>query len=198
MATFRPFHLPSAARVLALPALPLRAAACSTTGAGFPPKPAPNAGYAAKFGDEGDRNRAILAGDTSEIAANNLRQMIDYKTDRVGAVVVDLHQGRTGIRGRGRGSHRSQRTMVALEIRPGLDQAQVQALHEIRRWGLEGDIHNPLGAHALHLYQGGEDTLYRIHGTTESLVDRQVRAIRMHSSVQPGHHRSAQSRAERA
>lgn len=27
--------------------------------------------------------------------------------------------------------------------------------------------HNPLGARALYLFQGGEDTLYRIHGTSE-------------------------------
>ncbi|GKX34946.1 MAG: L,D-transpeptidase [Rhizobiaceae bacterium MnEN-MB40S] len=27
--------------------------------------------------------------------------------------------------------------------------------------------HNPLGARALYLYQGGRDTLYRIHGTSE-------------------------------
>ncbi len=33
--------------------------------------------------------------------------------------------------------------------------------------GLEGGIKNPLGARALYLYQGGKDTLYRIHGTNE-------------------------------
>jgi lipoprotein-anchoring transpeptidase ErfK/SrfK len=30
---------------------------------------------------------------------------------------------------------------------------------------VEGGINNPLGARALYLYQGGRDTLYRIHGT---------------------------------
>jgi lipoprotein-anchoring transpeptidase ErfK/SrfK len=33
--------------------------------------------------------------------------------------------------------------------------------------GLEGGADNPLGARALYLYQGGKDTLYRIHGTNE-------------------------------
>ncbi|MCF3932941.1 L,D-transpeptidase [Acuticoccus sp. M5D2P5] len=33
--------------------------------------------------------------------------------------------------------------------------------------GMEGGIQNPLGARALYLYQGGRDTLYRIHGTNE-------------------------------
>ena len=33
--------------------------------------------------------------------------------------------------------------------------------------GMPGGPGNPLGARALYLWQGGKDTLYRIHGTTE-------------------------------
>ena len=33
--------------------------------------------------------------------------------------------------------------------------------------GMHGGPGNPLGARALYLWQGGKDTLYRIHGTTE-------------------------------
>ena len=33
--------------------------------------------------------------------------------------------------------------------------------------GMEGGPDNPLGARALYLFQGGRDTLYRIHGTAE-------------------------------
>jgi lipoprotein-anchoring transpeptidase ErfK/SrfK len=33
--------------------------------------------------------------------------------------------------------------------------------------GVEGGIHNPLGAAALYLYQGNVDTMYRLHGTNE-------------------------------
>ena len=38
-----------------------------------------------------------------------------------------------------------------------------------REWagGMPGGPRNPLGARALYLYQGGRDTLYRIHGTAE-------------------------------
>jgi lipoprotein-anchoring transpeptidase ErfK/SrfK len=36
-----------------------------------------------------------------------------------------------------------------------------------RAGGMEGGPDNPLGARALYLYQGGKDTLYRIHGTNE-------------------------------
>lgn len=33
--------------------------------------------------------------------------------------------------------------------------------------GMKGGPGNPLGSRALYLYRNGEDTLYRIHGTTE-------------------------------
>ncbi len=33
--------------------------------------------------------------------------------------------------------------------------------------GMPGGVGNPLGARAMYLYQGGKDTLYRIHGTIE-------------------------------
>ena len=32
---------------------------------------------------------------------------------------------------------------------------------------MNGGIDNPLGARALYLYNGGRDTLFRIHGTNE-------------------------------
>ena len=41
--------------------------------------------------------------------------------------------------------------------------------------GLPGGLDNPLGARALYLYQGGRDTLYRLHGTNEPWsIGRQV------------------------
>lgn len=33
--------------------------------------------------------------------------------------------------------------------------------------GMPGGPNNPLGARAIYLYEGGRDTIYRIHGTTE-------------------------------
>ncbi len=40
---------------------------------------------------------------------------------------------------------------------------------ELVEWknGMDGSLSNPLGARALYLYQGGRDTLYRLHGTNE-------------------------------
>ena len=42
---------------------------------------------------------------------------------------------------------------------------------EKAKWanGMPGGLDNPLGARALDLYQNGNDTLFRIHGTTEPL-----------------------------
>jgi lipoprotein-anchoring transpeptidase ErfK/SrfK len=42
---------------------------------------------------------------------------------------------------------------------------------EKAKWanGMPGGYDNPLGARALYLFQNGQDTLYRIHGTTEPL-----------------------------
>lgn len=39
-------------------------------------------------------------------------------------------------------------------------------LEEFRN-GMDPGLDNPLGARALYLYRGGQDTLYRIHGTNE-------------------------------
>ena len=35
------------------------------------------------------------------------------------------------------------------------------------RNGMQPGLDNPLGARALYLFEGGRDTLYRIHGTNE-------------------------------
>ena len=36
------------------------------------------------------------------------------------------------------------------------------------RNGMKPGPQNPLGARALYLFQGGKDTLYRLHGTSEA------------------------------
>jgi lipoprotein-anchoring transpeptidase ErfK/SrfK len=51
-----------------------------------------------------------------------------------------------------------------LERRPELLQMLTRLQSGI---GMAGGPHNPLGARALYLWQGGKDTLYRIHGTNE-------------------------------
>jgi lipoprotein-anchoring transpeptidase ErfK/SrfK len=43
---------------------------------------------------------------------------------------------------------------------------------ELAKWsaangGMPPGLDNPLGARALYIFEGGEDTLYRLHGTPE-------------------------------
>jgi lipoprotein-anchoring transpeptidase ErfK/SrfK len=49
--------------------------------------------------------------------------------------------------------------------------SMIERSPEKAKWanGMPGGPANPLGARALYLFQNGNDTLYRIHGTTEPL-----------------------------
>ena len=49
--------------------------------------------------------------------------------------------------------------------------SMIERSPEKAKWanGMPGGPDNPLGARALYLFQSGNDTLYRIHGTTEPL-----------------------------
>jgi lipoprotein-anchoring transpeptidase ErfK/SrfK len=40
--------------------------------------------------------------------------------------------------------------------------------YSIANGGMEPGLNNPLGARALYLFENGEDTLYRIHGSPEA------------------------------
>lgn len=56
---------------------------------------------------------------------------------------------------------------------PGWRPPKEMIERELKKYGrripdfVEGGPNNPLGARALYLYQGGRDTLYRIHGTNQ-------------------------------
>ena len=63
--------------------------------------------------------------------------------------------------------------------------------------GLPGGINNPLGARALYLYRGNQDTYFRLHGTIEPETIGTEGVERLHSPVQSRHHRSLQPRPGR-
>ena len=52
--------------------------------------------------------------------------------------------------------------------------------------GQPGGPGNPLGARALYLYADGKDTLYRIHGTVEPEIHRQVRVLGLRAHAERG------------
>jgi lipoprotein-anchoring transpeptidase ErfK/SrfK len=79
------------------------------------------------------------------------------KAIRYGAIVGEAGQAWSGVA-----------TVGRKEEWPGWTPTE----NEKRRLGplpsyVEGGAHNPMGARALYLYAGGQDTLYRIHGTNQ-------------------------------
>lgn len=120
---------------------------------------------------------------TAGIDPRFLRQRVNYKTkERPGTIVVEPHKHflylveadgkaiRYGV-GVGRaGFGWSGRARVAVKrVWPTWTPptAMIQREPELRKWakGMPPSLKNPLGARALYIYQGGRDTLYRLHGT---------------------------------
>lgn len=128
----------------------------------------------------------VDAVDVSEIDPKYLRQEVDYQTTQsAGTVVVDPHQrflylvekGGKAVRygiGVGRAGLEFTGT-AAVEVKkawPHWTPTPAMIAREPARYakwaaGMEGGEGNPLGARALYLFKGGNDTRYRIHGTTE-------------------------------
>jgi lipoprotein-anchoring transpeptidase ErfK/SrfK len=117
----------------------------------------------------------------------NRREVVAYAGDESpGTIVVDTHSrklylveeggmatrypiavGREGLSFRGSGviGRKAdwpywQPTANMVRTRPDLYAAYAG--------GLPGGLENPLGARALYLYRGGRDTMFRIHGTSDS------------------------------
>lgn len=184
--------MPHLTRRALLAALPLSLAACASVGT----RPGPFAvllgrslppagGYAAIYGPVNDAGRLIPAVNLAQIDPAFLRREVDYPTSEApGTIVIDtpnrylyLVEGgglamRYGI-GVGReGFAWSGRAVIKRKAKwPSWHPpVEMQARDpKARKWarGMPGGLNNPLGARAHYLYQGGRDTLYRIHGTNE-------------------------------
>jgi lipoprotein-anchoring transpeptidase ErfK/SrfK len=151
--------------------------------AGVPPKSDPV--YIAMYGPRPDERFPLPATDISQIKPQFLRQEVSYSTDEpVGTIVVDtgdrflylVQPGGRAMRygiGVGRegfawaGDATIQRKAQWPKWTPPAE--MVARDPEAAKWagGMPPGLKNPLGARALYLYQGGRDTLYRIHGTNE-------------------------------
>lgn len=138
-------------------------------------------------------NRLVVTGepykvpivDLSTIPAQYHRQVVGDPTGEApGTIVVDPGQrylylvepngkarrygigvGREGFAWNGRATIQMKR-----EWPKWFPPVEMQARDERARKfanGMDGGPDNPLGARALYLFQGGKDTLYRIHGTNE-------------------------------
>ncbi len=182
------------ARAIAL-RLPLTAlllvvglSACSQT-ASEPPTietPRKNASLDSMYAPIQDGDETIPGVDVSKMDPKNIRQMVDYKTGYpAGTIVVDpyakflylvMEDGkamRYGVGVAKAGMEFVGEADISRKAQwPGWAPTQNMIKRDPERYvplaaGLEGGIKNPLGARALYLYKGGNDTLYRIHGTNE-------------------------------
>jgi lipoprotein-anchoring transpeptidase ErfK/SrfK len=180
--------LKSARTVVLAATLPLAVAGCMTVdgsqlvGSSSPSAFATAANYAALDSEK----YKVEAVDVSGMGSQFLRQEVDYRTTETpGTIVVDPHKrflyfvekggkairygvgvGRAGLEFTGTASVQVKKTW------PHWTPTSAMIAREPARYakwaaGMEGGEGNPLGARALYLFKGGNDTRYRIHGTTE-------------------------------
>ncbi|KEQ05398.1 MULTISPECIES: L,D-transpeptidase [Pseudorhizobium] len=133
-----------------------------------------------------DGDETVPGVDAAKMDPKNVRQVVDYTTGYPpGTIVVDpyarflylvMENGkamRYGVGVAKAGMEFVGEADISRKAQwPGWVPTQNMIKREPDRYGplaagLEGGIKNPLGARALYLYQGGKDTLYRIHGTNE-------------------------------
>jgi lipoprotein-anchoring transpeptidase ErfK/SrfK len=142
--------------------------------------------YAAMYGPRPDEAHPLPATDISEVDPRFLRREVAYYgREEPGTIVVDtaarylylVREGGRAIRyGIGVGKEGLAWGGRARVGRKAMWPSWTPTAAMIRRepernakWasGMAGGLNNPLGARALYLYDGGRDTMYRIHGTTE-------------------------------
>jgi len=166
---------------------PALLAGCNTTGSGgsFPSLFDPT--YASTYGELRDGGVVIPALDLSAIDSRFLRRQVAF-TGRYapGTVVVDPYEryayfvmggGRAMRYGVGVGrteafNFRGEANIARKAVWPSWTPTANMIRREPQRYGpwaggMPGGLDNPLGARALYLYRGGQDTYYRLHGTNE-------------------------------
>ncbi len=178
-------------RIMLLASVPLMTAACTATtqtimGAAEASQARPAGDDSEVYGELDDNGTVIPAVDTSKMDKRYLRQIVDYKTDEpVGTIIVDPHarflylvmEGGKAMRygvgvAKAGLEFEGEADILRKASWPGWTPTPDMIKREPERYGpyaggLDGGLHNPLGARALYLYKDGKDTLYRIHGTNE-------------------------------
>jgi lipoprotein-anchoring transpeptidase ErfK/SrfK len=176
------------ARPLAVLLIPASLAACMTTDAAEVPGARPvDPAIVAMYGSVQDGPFLIPAIDVRRVPAEYVRQTVPVPPgilDQPGTVVVDPEHKFLYL-------VLEQRQAIRYGIGVGREgfawsgTAAVKSKQEWPKWfppadmiardpraapwanGMPGGLDNPLGARALYLWQGKQDTLYRIHGTNE-------------------------------
>ncbi len=178
-------HSHGISRRAVLAGLPLFAAGCATGPSGFG-RWTPTAPDYGRYGPIMDGANTIPALDLSTIDASLLRDDVAWRgPQRPGSIVIAIAERRLYlVMSGGR----------ALRYAVGVGRAEALNFHgsavigrkeQWPRWtptasmitqipryasyagGLPGGLDNPLGARALYLYRGNQDTYFRVHGTNE-------------------------------
>lgn len=147
--------------------------------------PVPGGYYQEMYAAIPDEKFPIPAVDVTRVDPRYLRQEIAYGTpEPAGTIIVDTSEkflylvrengralrygvgvGRQGLTWSGRGMilHK------AAWPRWTPTENMIARDPELAKYadGMEPGLNNPLGARALYLFEGGRDTLYRLHGTNE-------------------------------
>lgn len=164
--------------------LPLLAAGCGASpdaGDGW----FPMGGYG-QYGAIEDGNITIPPIDLTEVDRSVLRQEVAWRgRERPGSIVVSIPERRLYLVLSG---GRALRYAVGVGRAEALNfrgSAVIGRKEKWPRWtptatmmaampryrpyagGMAGGLNNPLGARALYLYRGGQDTYFRLHGTNE-------------------------------
>jgi lipoprotein-anchoring transpeptidase ErfK/SrfK len=167
--------------------LPVALAACVSSAP--PPQQAVryiDPAYMAMYAARPDEEHPLPATDIADVDPRFLRREVAYYgREEPGTIVVDtaarylylVREGGRAIRyGIGVGKEGlawSGRATIGRKAEwPSWTPTAAMIKREPERnakWasGMEGGLDNPLGARALYLYANGQDTMYRIHGTTE-------------------------------
>ncbi|MFC3725606.1 MAG: L,D-transpeptidase [Neoaquamicrobium sediminum] len=168
--------------------MPLFLAACTKTGAVLesvtPAGPDPY--YVAMYGAKPEEQFPLPATDIRKVEERFFRQQVDYhRSEPAGTIVIDtanrflylVQEGGKAMRygiGVGKAGLEFEGTArVARKAQwPRWTPTQSMIAREPDRYaqyagGMEPGLTNPLGPRALYLFQGNQDTLYRIHGTSE-------------------------------
>ena len=152
-------------------------------GTGEPVRGGPD--YDAIYAAAYDGGEYIPSVNWQRLGERNLRQRVAYAAGHApGTIVIDVagrhlylvERGGTAMRygiavGKD-GFGWAGKTKVGRKARwpdwhPPASMIERKPELEEHRDGMAGGIDNPLGARALYLFRGGNDTLYRIHGTNQ-------------------------------
>ncbi len=144
------------------------------------------AAYDARYGDLVDNGIEVPALDVSEIDPRFLRQSVEYKGNQpAGTIIIDTPNrhvyhvradrkatrygcgvGKAGYELKGAASVGRTAIWPRWSPTPNMIAAQPERYGPVRG-GMSGGPENPLGARALYLHRDGQETNYRIHGTSE-------------------------------